>query len=343
MSRTNQILAVVLVVQLIIVGVIYLRPANNSDSTSRGGGALLADFSPDQVNTIRLENNEGTSIEVRKNTDGGWVLPSADDYPVRAEIAAELLEKLDNLQANRLVAQNTSNHTRLQVATNTFNRKITLTLNSNRERQVYVGSTVGTNAVHVRVGGSDDVYLVSDFAPFDVNPSLTNWIDSQVVSLVRERIDAVTLQNADGVLAFVKQADGTWAIEGLAPHERINDNSVNSLLSSLTSIRMLEPIGREVKEEYGLAEPLAVITIRVQPEATEDATDDTSAITDTFNLPTAAPQVYTLTIGAATDNGYYMQWSESDYVLLVSPFTGNNFVPKLRADYVIALAVQILG
>lgn len=348
MNRTNQILAVILVVQLIVAGVVYLRPDDKSEDSAARGGAFLADFSPDDVTGISIEDDTGTSIAVSKNDAGEWVLPSADDYPVRASAATDLLGSLDALQANRLIAQNASSHTRLQVSENDFSRKITLNLKGDKQRLVFVGSSVGSNAVHVRLGGSDEVYLVTDFAAFDANPALTTWVDMLYFSAVRDRIEAVTLENLDGTVALVKQEDGTWTVDGLAANERVNDNSVSSLLSSVTSIRLVEPVGRELDAAYGLDTALATITVVVAPEPAEEtptpSDGDTPAITDSFNLPsTEAPEVYTLTIGAATENGYYLKSSASDYVVLISTTTGDNFVPKLRSDYVTALVVQILG
>lgn len=350
MNRTNQILAVILVVQLIVAGVVYLRPDDRSEDSAARGGAFLADFNPDDVTGIRIEDSDGLSIEVKQNAAGEWVLPSADDYPVRAAAASDLLGKLDALQANRLIAQNASSHTRLQVSDSDFSRKISLTLKGDKQRLVYVGSTVGSNAVHVRLDGSDEVYLVTDFAPFDANPALTTWVDTLYFSAVRDRIESVTLENLEEAIKFVKQEDDTWTVNGLASNERVNDSSVSSLLSSVTSIRLVQPVGREVDASYGLDAPLATITVVVAPEpvdetATATPSDgDTPPVTDSFNLPsTEAPEVYTLTIGAATENGYYLKSSASDYVVLISTTTGDNFVPKLRGDYVTALAVQILG
>ncbi|NIV28342.1 MAG: DUF4340 domain-containing protein, partial [Anaerolineae bacterium] len=89
----------------------------------------------------------------------------------------------------------------------------------------------------------------------------------------------------------------------LAEDETLNTSAVQTLLSRATSVNLLRPLGTEEKAEYGMDNPIAVVTLRTQSE--EEGTKN-----------------YTLRVGAKDpeDNSYVVISSESPYYARVSEF-----------------------
>lgn len=305
MSRLNQILIVLLVVQLALVGFIFWpRPASVAQ-----GGPLLADFNADEVVALTIADAEGNQLVLGKSSDE-WVLPEAGDFPVDGEKVTPFLEKIAAVQADRLVTQTEGSHQRLQVAADDFNRRLALTLADGTTSELYVGSSAGAAATHVRADGQPQVYLTGELAAWDANPEVTAWVDTLYFTVPQTATIGLTLENGNGTFEFEKQGD-TWTMAGLAEDETLNQDTVSAILNQASSVRLTDVLGREEQPTFGLGEPLATVTV-----VTADGT-------------------YTLRIGARDEatNSYAFSASNSPYYVRVAGWAGDAFVDKTQADF----------
>jgi hypothetical protein len=310
MSRTNQILAAVLAIQIVLVAVVFWpNPASVA-----GGESLLAGLEAEQITQLTISDGTGSQIKLA-NELGSWVLPEADDYPCTANKVPEFLEKIVALKTNRLVTQTPASHKRLKVADDAFERRIELELADGTTHRLYLGSSPSYGASHVRADGQDEVYLASLLAS-DAGAFASNWIDTLYFSVTQDQIVALTLENNNGRFEFEKDDAGTWMMKGLAADETLNENNVTGLASRVASLRMLRPLGKTERDDYGLKEPNAVVTVE-----TRDGEGNTKA--------------YTIRVGAKSDedNSYVMISSESPYYVRVSEYTVKDFVERTRDDF----------
>jgi hypothetical protein len=310
MSRTNQILAAVLAIQIVLVAVVFWpNPASVA-----GGESLLAGLEAEQITQLTISDGTGSQIKLA-NELGSWVLPEADDYPCTANKVPEFLEKMVALKTNRLVTQTPASHKRLKVADDAFERRIELELADGTTHRLYLGSSPSYGASHVRADGQDEVYLASLLAS-DAGAFASNWIDTLYFSVTQDQIVALTLENNNGRFEFEKDDAGTWTMKGLAADETLNENNVTGLASRVASLRMLRPLGKTERDDYGLKEPNAVVTVE-----TRDGEGNTKA--------------YTIRVGAKSDedNSYVMISSESLYYVRVSEYTVKDFVERTRDDF----------
>jgi hypothetical protein len=99
----------------------------------------------------------------------------------------------------------------------------------------------------------------------------------------------------------------------LAPDETLDETKVNGLLNRVSSVSLLEPLGKEQLAAYGLDEPLAVVTVD---------TDD--------------GQSHILRVGAQDpeDNSYVLASSDSEYYVRVREFVVQNLVEYGRQDLI---------
>ena len=89
MNKWHRILIVILVVQVAIAALVFWpRPA------ASGGQPILADLKAEDVARITITDAEDRHIELARS-EGEWVLPGADDYPVQAESVDTLVEGRD--------------------------------------------------------------------------------------------------------------------------------------------------------------------------------------------------------------------------------------------------------
>jgi hypothetical protein len=316
MNRTNQILAALLAVQIVLVAVAFWpKPA-----TVAGGESLFAGLEADQIAQLTISDATGKQIKLAKET-GNWVLPEADDYPCQANKVPEFLEKIAALKTNRLVTQTPASHKRLGVADDDFQRKIELELTDGTIHRLYLGTSPSYGASHVRAEGRDEVYLGS-LSASDAGVNASVWVDTTYFSVTEDQIVALTLENANGRFEFEKDEAGAWTLRDLAADETFKENNVKSLVSRVSSVRMLRPLGKTEQDDYDLKEPNAVVTVE---------TRDDEGNTKTYTLRVGAKSDEAA--GANEDNSYVVISSESPYYVRVSEYTVKDFVERTRDDF----------
>jgi hypothetical protein len=197
----------------------------------------------------------------------------------------------------------------------------------------------------VRLDDQDPVYLVSNLSNQDANPRSSSWIDTVYFSVPSDQVTSLRLQNANGDFEFTKEGD-TWTMTGLAADENLNQDTLTRLLSQITSFHMIDPIGTELQDTFGLDAPQATITVHAMvPEQTSEPTSETPLLpllTPSAEAPSpepsATPQLvekeYTLQFGAALEDGVVVKSSESEYYVLVTTSSADNFAKKTRADFI---------
>ncbi len=306
MNRQNQILTVVLVVQLALAAAIFWPRAVASGAES---GPLLANFKAADVVNLSISDADGNQMELSKKGDS-WVLPQADDFPADGDKITPLLDKIEGIKTNRLVTRTEASQKRLKVADDDFNRLLELTLSDGSSHKLYLGSSAGASATHVRADSESEVFLTGDLTAFDANAQASAWIDTLFFSLPTTATVSLTLENQNGTFEFEKQGE-TWAMKGLADGEVLKESEVTRLVNLASAVRMTQPIGKEEQATFGLAEPLATVTLKT------------------------ADKTYVLKVGAKNeeDNSYVLSSSESPYFVRVAQFTGDAFVTPTRDSF----------
>ena len=315
MNRLHRILIALLVIQLVLGGIAFWP---RSAPASAVGEPLLKDIAAEDIVGLTIHDDTDVSIELSRvagSGEAGWGLVDAEAYPVDGSKVTPLLDKLLAIKQSRLVTTTSASHKRLQVATNDFLRKIDLKTTDGKTRTLFLGSSAGMQAIHVRLEGEDEVYQAGDLAVWDFGTGPTAWIDPVYLSVNQAGVTEMTLRNANGEWTFSKDADGNWTMQGLAPDETLNSNNVVGLLSRVSSVRMKRPLGKSETPDYGMAQPNAVVTLKVK---------------ETDQLISQ-----TLTIGAKDegDQSYVVKSSRSDYYVSIAEATAMDLVERTRDEF----------
>lgn len=311
MDRRNLILSGILVFQVAVAALLFW-PGRD---TTAAAGALIEDMESTGVTGITVEAAEAT-IELNKAGDG-WVLANYGDYPANSQRVTELLEKLFDLDRARVAANTVASHTRLQVADNDYVRKVTLAANDGKAETLYIGSSPSLRTTNVRPAGSDLVYLTGDIRGADIRTDVGGWAELAYLQMPSEEIQAVTIENADGVLHFRRVDAATWTLDELTNDEQFSQSNFTTILTRLSGLNMVTPVGKTEQPEFGMDEPLATVTVATRPAAGD-------------------PQTLTLIIGAQDETGvnYFAKSSASDFYVKLASFTAEAFINDTRDRYI---------
>jgi hypothetical protein len=306
MNRQQQILAGVLVLQLVLVGVAFWPR-----QTATGSAApLFPDLESEDIVMLAVTDPDGNSVELRKEA-GAWVLPQADGFPADEEKVSPVLDQISSLTSSRLVTRTSASHQRLQVAADDFVRRIDIETTDGTQHSVFLGSSPQYSATHFRIEGQEETYLTGDFSTWQTRAEAAAWIDTAYVQVDEEAVERITLENANGSFVFTRGQDADWTMEGLRGDETLDQAKVGSAVSRASSITMERPLGKEEKPEYGIDQPSAVVELK----------------TDEAEI--------TVRVGAQNpeDDSYVVKSSESPYYVQVAGYAVQDLVDKTRDDF----------
>lgn len=312
MSRLQRILSAILIIQIAIAVVIYW-PRGTAAKT---GEPLFGELSVDEIVKFVVNDGEGNRISLSKNF-GQWILPDAGDFIADGQKVNTVLEKIVAVQTNRLVTRTPGSHQRLQVSDEDFQRRVHFELEDGTKYILYIGSSSGARATHIRLAGRVEVYLTGELTNYDVGASVSNWIDTAYLNVPVDDIKAMVLENENGTFEFEKDAEDQWMMSGLEEDEEFDPNKLTTLVTRLASLSMTEPLGKEEKPEYGLDSPGAVVTLMTLNEANESKS-------------------YMIRIGKKDpgDNNFFIHSSESAYFVKVASYSAEDFVNRTREDFI---------
>jgi hypothetical protein len=278
------------------------------------GQNLFPDLDTGQVVGLTLTDASGQTLRLAKE-NGTWVLPAAGGYPVQAGKVPEFLTKIAALRAERMVAQTGGSHARLRVADDDYERLVELEMSDGTRQRFYIGTSPSFSVSHIRADGQDSVYLTSELSAQDADAQASGWIDRTYLEIPKEQIVALTLENANGTFRFNKEGE-RWLMEDLAEDEILDQTAAEALVNRVALVTMIEPLGTEEEDSYGLAVPNAVATLQIRSDEGGDST-------------------YTLRVGAKDpdDNSYVILSSESPFYVRVSEFAVRDLVEKDRDGF----------
>ncbi len=307
MKRTQQILAAILVLQLIITGVVFWpKPA----ATTGEGEPLFPDLSAEDIVALSITDDQGEEIQLEKSGES-WVLPEADDYPAMASTITPVLGNILALDTGSLVAETAASHKQLQVAEDDFMRRIIFETADEETHTVYLGSAPRFSAAHFRLAGEDETYLTTDLTSWDLDPRVANWVDATYVSVPQAEVAEITVDNANGTFSLIKDEAGAWTLADLAEDEQVSESDVTNVVNKATSMVMVRPLGTSAQASYGLDDPAASVTLKTA--------DDTI----TTNI---APQ-------AEGETNVVVKTSNSDYYVRVAYANVKPLIEFAREDF----------
>lgn len=167
-----------------------------------------------QAADIAVASPEGR-IEARLVEGGGWVVPSASNYPAHTETVRKMLLGLSSLKAiERRTARRDWLATLDLVAPGDGGKATEIRVSDAKGALLAgllvgkfspAGALAGEDSFYVRRIGEDQAYLAQGDLPLDV--AREGWLDPTIVDLARERVFRVTLSPAAGAAFSLSRAN----------------------------------------------------------------------------------------------------------------------------------------
>ena len=269
-SKTQKILVALLILQLALIGWAFWPEQDGLEA----GIPLIANGSLINVNRVEIQTDLGETLSLELDSSSARWVHAPSGYPLTDGIVAELIEKLENVETGRLVTQTPASHSRLRVAEDQFQAKVSV-WSDGVKHELIVGSAPNSRSVHVRVPNQDEVWLTDAFSSDDVDPSVRNWLNTLYYSVDRSDVVALTVENENGIFQFEQTTPAgedseenfvapIWTLAQLTDGQQLNLEQFNNLLSQATSMRFLEPLGDVAHPSFGLDKPMSKITIQLK-------------------------------------------------------------------------------
>ena len=269
MNKLNQGLLAVLVLQaLFILGMNYNSASERKMVVKTK--QMFPDMSADDV--VQLDITGATEEKVQytislAKKDDKWVVANAGDYPTKDDGPTKVIKKLAKLKSYERVLASSTYHKKLKVAADDYRRKVTAKYNG-RSTTFYVGTAPKYRASHIRIEGSDEVYLVNDFGESDLPDRGWGWVDRNYVNFPEKDVWSINIRNSHGTINLAKNPDTTWSVAGARKNQVTDVANIDALVRRARDITVENPVGKKHSLDYGFETPLASLTMVVGTSTT---------------------------------------------------------------------------
>jgi len=189
MTRTNQILAAVFVVQLLLA--VGIEVGNRPPAAADIDSALL-DVDQKQVSRIVLDDGKSGKVTLSK-VDGHWQLPDYYKLPANQAAVEKMLTTLATTKSGWPVATTAAGIKRFEVGNDDYQTRVTLANGDKTLETLYLGTSPGFRQLHLRRDSEDKVYTVK-LNSYDFPLKDNDWFDK---TLLQPQSDIAELQGPD--------------------------------------------------------------------------------------------------------------------------------------------------
>jgi hypothetical protein len=305
MTPINKILAGVLGLQLLAAAAVWM-PRDPGVAPPRTLVALKAA----EVTQIQVTGRTTPDLKdppkpvVLEKRGEQWVLPSLGGYPADPTKVDELLAHFAEVQVRSPVATTPASHVALNVAEDQFTRRVEWSTPAG-STTLWVGAGQGQTA-HLRKSGESEVFSTRAFTAWSLADQDRRYFDTQYIKVELDDLSSFSLRNAQGDYTLLR-AEGAWTPPaGFALTEPAE---ADALARSLLNVRLHEPVGQEVKPEYGLDGSVRV-------SWTQGSGDQSAA--------------RSYVVGAKADSYRYVKADDSPWVVKV---TESTIVRSVESDF----------
>lgn len=300
-------------------------------ATEPQGVPELPDLSASEIDalTIRRPDADEPVIELRKR-DGAWRLVQPVEAEAQASSVQTALDKLADLEVERVAARNPENHARLEVTDEAGVHVVAEQAGETLASLIF--GAYGGGETMVRMEGEDVVFAVRGSVKFAFDKDAKNWRDRRIADVPATDVQSIEFAYGDTRRTFVRDAAGQWAQgAGDAPIESFSGSKVSSVVSRLAQLRANDFAAPDVtRESAGLAEPASRVVLRYEvTPASEDAEGaDAEGETDGDAAPTVQEIVFLL--GApvdAEDGPHYLAVEGRDTIYRVTNYYAKTLRP----------------
>ncbi len=268
MQRWIPMLAVVLCVQVLIAGALFLRkdalagaPPNAAFVT-----APIHDADHIVIDSQPATGKPAAPIDLVER-NGAWLVHSEFDVPADKSKVGDLLAKLGSLRRGLPIADTPDALRRFRVSHDRFARRITLGRGGRTIATLYLGESAGLHKSDARSSGEHQVYTVG-IATYDVPADAGAWIQADLLRVSAAKLDSVDITGADGARLSLTRSlgagkvPGAWTATGLARGRTLDETKVASLVDAIGTRRVQAALGTQANPDWRTDHPSVGLTFK---------------------------------------------------------------------------------
>lgn len=250
----NAIILVIIVA--LLVGAYFLISRNKAgeDTDDRADKLIkLTDYTSDEVESVKLQNNDGTFTIVKKDTE--WTLSSPTDITADSSVLSSIVINAASLTADKLVEENAGN-----MAAYGLDKPIiiTLKLKDGTEKILEIGNQTPTESgYYARLSGENKVYVVDSYSGEKLVIGKNGMRSKTIYSITSDTINQLSMdRNGQNVFVSEKGTDGNWSM--IQPIKgSMNTSALSPMLEAVASLTVTEFVDDKPADlsKYGLDKP----------------------------------------------------------------------------------------
>jgi Domain of unknown function (DUF4340) len=269
-NRTQTILSAVLAVQIAAIGVSTVVRRNEARTAT--AHPLLTSLTSLKPAKIVIDGPDGKSVTLDRK-GAAWRVASAGQYPADASKIDDLLGKLRRIEVTSPIAEGKRVLEPLGVSETNLHARVRIFDSAAAATKPNGDVVIGTSSnglTHIRKADSYAVYETRAIEAYDVGTNASSWIDTHLVDIPTESINALRIENASGTIDLQKK-DNTWTL--LSPanlaSKTLDTDKVDALVRAAAVVTITDPAGPLDPTAQGFDKPTAIITIdQAKPPAT---------------------------------------------------------------------------
>ncbi len=250
MKLRTLVVAIAVLAALSVVAYLMDRPQPQASEDPRVGKALL---DPDTVARASglVISDQGKKVELSRNSDGSWRVPSYFGMPADFEKISRLVQDLNEAKVERFVTSNPDRLSHLDF------KDSSIALNDAAGKEIWsvtLGKTPEQgNGRFIRFGAEPKAYFSGLHVWLDTDAK--GWANAQLVTVKPDDVSSVEIPFDGGapVVATRAKKGAPWTSAAAPAGKKLVADKVSSALTSLTSLRFTDTVDAKDAAAAGAA------------------------------------------------------------------------------------------
>jgi hypothetical protein len=259
MKLRNTLLLLILCVGLFAYIKLYDSKKLSTDELREKKGKVV-EVDRDSVDAVTIRNSEST-IELKKNQDGNWLIESPVKDRADSLALSTLLTSLEGLRMEPVPA---GKGTEALAEYGLTKGDASIKVAGKKPFELLIGKeTAVEGRVYMRVDGKEVAYVAPKDLRDQASKGLKDWRDRKLSDLTATQVNKVIVKTAKGEVEADKTAS-RWSLT--RPFKaRADDQKITDLISNATTQRV-EDFLPDTKDlgAFGLNEPRATVTFHAE-------------------------------------------------------------------------------
>jgi hypothetical protein len=253
---------ILVVVAALLVGAYFFISSrkttdNNTDNTSNI--VKLSDYTSDEIESVTLENAEGTFVIVKK--DDKWTLSTPTDIVADSSVLSSIVINSSSISVDKLIEGDAKDLSLYGL--DKPNVVVTVKPKEGDEIVIDIGNKTPTNSgYYVKLHNENNVYILSSYSGDKLYTDKNGLRTTSLYTITADKINKFSLER-NGENVFAAELDNntsTWNM--LQPIKgSVNPSAISPMLEAFTGVTVKEFVEDNTNNlsAYGLDKPLYTI------------------------------------------------------------------------------------